>query len=144
MPKKLPETLREKVVQLRKEGRTYTEIEAMVVNPETNQRLARPTTISILREAGLTRQRAPAAAAKPTSPSPSAGTPSGSGSSSAPASSIPFAKTSGVDEFMPKTPEKKSKPAATQPFDIECDTCGTEFVVDSEDDVPESCPECGH
>lgn len=153
MPKKLPEAVREKVVQLRKEGRTYAEIEAMVVNPETGQRLARPTTIKVLKEAGLTRAASSAdkqATGPASSPPPrTAAAPSAAQTAGQP--SVPLARTNGVDEFMPAAKKAaakaspKTKPNAdpSEAFEFECDGCGAEFTADSEDDVPDACPECG-
>lgn len=145
MPKKLPEELREKVVQLRKEGRTYAEIEAMVVNPETGKPIQRPTTIQVLKEAGLTRPASSAAksATGPASSPPprTAAAPSGA-PQAARQSAPPRAAGNGVDEFMPKDAKPK-KPAAAGPIEFECEHCGSEFTADSEDDLPEVCPECG-
>lgn len=141
MPKKLPEQVREKVVQLRKAGRTYAEIEAMVTNPETGQPIARPTLISVLKEAGLTRgvsSAAKQATGAVSSPPPTtAAAPSGAPPAARP--SAQPARGNGVDEFMPKD---KPKPKA-QPIDFQCEHCGTEFTADSEDDLPDVCPECG-
>lgn len=131
MPKKIPEELRMKAVELRKKGATYTQIEAEVVNPETGEPIQRPTLIKILKEAGLTRARAAAT----TPPSSSAGTPSTNQSKPAPTSSI--SASNGVSEFMPKP-----RPKAKVEVEFECEHCGTEFVCEEGDDLPETCPEC--
>jgi hypothetical protein len=144
MPKKTPESIREQVVALRKAGNTYTQIEAQVVNPETGRPIQRPTTIKILKEAGLTRAASSAARAG-TGPasSPSPRTAAGaSGVPPAATSSVPLARGNGVDEFMPKVKAQAKAPAA--PVDFECEHCGAEFTADSEADVPETCPECGN
>lgn len=138
MPKKTPEDLREKVVALRKAGATYTQIEANpdTRNPETGQKLARPTLIKILREAGLTKGvRAEAV----THPQQSGKTPSGN--QSMPVQPVSPAASNGVDDFMPKAAKVKVTPKRKVEF--QCSECGAEFVGDEDDELPEECPECG-
>lgn len=132
MPKKTLEEVREKVVQLRKGGATYTQIERNpeTINPDTGKPLARPTLIKILREAGLTKRAN--AEAQTTPPPSSAGMPSKTPSLPVPASS------NGVDDFMPKAPKK-----APSSVEFQCDQCGTEFIGTEDDPLPEVCPECG-
>lgn len=145
MPKKASETMREQVVALRKTGATYAQIEAKVTNPETGRPIARPTTIKILREAGLTRPLGHVGAAKATTPSPSATTPSAPPSTSAPANSpLPVSPSDGVIDFMPKTKPTDKKAPDAEPVDFECEHCGAEFTADTEDDIPDECPECGN
>lgn len=124
------------MVALRKQGHTYTRIESMVA-AEGNH-LSRPTTIKILKEAGLTK---PATAAKATPAS--ASTPSAPQSTRVltrpPTESLPVSPN-GVRDFMPpKTTQKKE----SVPVEFECDQCGAEFIGTDEDELPETCPECG-
>lgn len=131
MPKKTPEQVREKVVALYKEGRTYTEM-------EKTSGLARPTIIRIVKEAGLTGRRklgVHANVEKVTPPPSSVGSPSVN-------QSLPVLE-SGVHEFMP---EKKAAPrrnVADEAGEFECDNCGAEFTFDAGDELPDACPECG-
>ena len=137
MPKKTPEPQRDIVVSLRRGGATYTQIEAdpRTVNPDTGKPLSRPTLIKILKEAGLTRSASAGATTRqPSSRGVEAGAPNGV---------APTSSTDGVSDFMPKTATKKAEPAG-EPIDFECSVCGAEFVADSEADLPDACPECGH
>ena len=134
MPKKTSEEIREKVVALRKGGATYTQIEAQIVSPETGQKLARPTLIKILKEAGLTKA---ANAAAITPPPSSVKTPSENQSKPVPT----YSSSDGVADFMPKQTVKVTTPKKKVEF--QCQECGTEFIGDDGDELPETCPECG-
>lgn len=129
MSVKTVETSREKAVQLRKEGKTYTQIEKATG-------LSRPTVAKILKEAGLTGQKA--------APQESMKQPAVSVGSSA----IPISNGDGLTEFQPP-PKKEHATVNTKKNEepkggrVYCGNCGTGFDYTDESEVPDKCPECG-
>lgn len=128
MPKKTPEATREKVVAMRKEGASYTEIEGALD-------LSRPTLCKILNEAGLTKGTRKAPVKPRVAGGVSASTPSGS-------PSFPV-QEGGVEDFMPERKVAPKRNVAQEAGEMECDGCGSEFSFDRGDELPDECPECG-
>lgn len=146
MPTKTDEAKREQVLSLLRAGKSYNQVER-----ETG--LSRPVVWKIKKEAGLVNKQSQkrTVGAEPAStpePSRSASLKQGSG---------------GLDEFQPPPlkPKRAELAAHGQAMDppnpqgvgkvkvkperlyIECEHCKTGFYADSEDEVPDNCPECG-
>lgn len=137
---KTPENVRNQIVQLRREGKSYSEIQRAV-------NVSSPTVAGVLSEAGLTRKRSAAAAA--VQASAQAGLSSSPVSNSSSESKTRQANGDGVSHLQPEP--KKVKPDRVdhaprgngETQHVQCDGCGTVFAYSDESEVPGSCPECG-
>lgn len=122
MPVKTDEKVRLSVVELKRKGHSYSQIQKMTG-------LTPPTIAKVLKEAGMTHPRG-TEGSRPQQ------------KSSAGSEPIPISSDDGLSSFQPAAkvePVKKKKASGR----VYCDHCGTGFDFEDESEVPDKCPECG-
>jgi hypothetical protein len=136
MPVKTDEKTRNLIVNLRREGKSYNEIQRTV-------NVSGPTVAGVLKEAGMTQAKKP--------PSPKV-----AGQSSPQTKPSSYTSTqsqtmrqgtgNGVDDLQPPPGPKRVKPEVVgedEVVEIQCDHCGVILHGKPGDPMPETCPECG-
>lgn len=131
MPKATDEATALKIVELKKQGKSYTEIASAA-------QVTEPTVTKVLKRAGLAKSRPRKPKTVPTStPAPNSSEKPGSAPSNSGSAG------NGLDDFIPRVAKPEVQSAKAPIGEMSCDNCGATFTYDDPNDLNESCPECG-
>lgn len=133
MPAQTPQETQDKIVELRKSGKTYSQIQAALqVHPLT--------VAKVLKKAGLAGKSQPGPGKPPSAAPASSAAPAPA--SAKPAVSPPTSSADPLAEFQPPAPP--SRPKLAPPPTYQCDACGARFNLDPGESIDSvKCPGCG-